>query len=184
MRTFLDNMDVGTHQNVKTKKIIQFLLREKEKTIPEIRDFCGLSLPTTLKFVNDLVGKNILIESGKKESSGGRRPNLYSLNPNQGYIVGVELLLKSFRISIINLNHEVIYDYETDNFDISKRDDAFDFFTPAAVSEPTMVGADLMDLELEPEPDAPVAERTKAVAPSRTNSAANSPSEVRSAVRG
>ncbi len=138
MRTFLDNMDVGTHQNVKTKKIIQFLLREKEKTIPEIRDFCGLSLPTTLKFVNDLVGKNILIESGKKESSGGRRPNLYSLNPNQGYIVGVELLLKSFRISIINLNHEVIYDYETDNFDISKRDDAFDFLirtVPAIISK-------------------------------------------------
>ena len=45
-------------------------------------------------------------------------------------------------------------------------DDTFDFFTPAAVSEPTMVGADLMDLELEPEPDAPVAERTKAVVPS------------------
>lgn len=43
-------------------------------------------------------------------------------------------------------------------------DDTFDFFTPAAVSEPTMVGADLMDLELEAEP--PAAERAKTVAPS------------------
>jgi len=43
-------------------------------------------------------------------------------------------------------------------------DDTFDFFVPAAVSEPTMVGADLMDLDLEPEP--PVVERAKAVAPS------------------
>lgn len=43
-------------------------------------------------------------------------------------------------------------------------DDTFDFFVPAAVSEPTMVGADLMDLELKLEPS--VAERVKTVAPS------------------
>ncbi|GAA4451143.1 ROK family transcriptional regulator [Nibrella saemangeumensis] len=127
MRAFIDNMDVGTHQSLQTRKIIQFLLREKGKTMPEIREFSGLSLPTTIKFINDLLDRNILIESGKKESSGGRRPTVYRLNPEQGYIVGVELLLKSFRMSIINLNHEVIYDYETDNFDISKREDAFDF---------------------------------------------------------
>lgn len=138
MRVLIDNLDVGAHQNFQTRKIIQYLLRERERTITEIRDFCGLSLPTTIKFVNELLEKKILIESGKKESSGGRRPILYSLNPNQGYIVGVELLLKSFRMSIINLNHEVIYDYETDNFDISHRDEAFDFLVrtvPALISQ-------------------------------------------------
>lgn len=138
MRTFIDNMEVGAHQHFQTRKIIQYLLKEKGKTIPEIRDFCGLSLPTTTKFVNELVEKGILVESGKKESSGGRRPTLYSLNPTQGYIVGVELLLKSFRMSIIDLNHEVIYDYETDNFDISRREEAFDFLVrtvPAIITK-------------------------------------------------
>lgn len=138
MRNSIANMDVGAHQDFQNRKIIQYLLREKGKTIPEIRDFCGLSLPTTIKFVNELVEKNILIESGKKESSGGRRPTLYSLNPDQGYIVGVELLLKSFRMSIVNLNHEVIYDYETDNFDISRREEAFDFLVrtvPAIIAK-------------------------------------------------
>lgn len=138
MRNSIANMDVGAHQDFQNRKIIQYLLREKGKTIPEIRDFCGLSLPTTIKFVNELVEKNILIESGKKESSGGRRPTLYSLNPDQGYIVGVELLLKSFRMSVVNLNHEVIYDYETDNFDISRREEAFDFLVrtvPAIIAK-------------------------------------------------
>ena len=138
MRNSIANMDVGAHQDFQNRKIIQYLLREKGKTIPEIRDFCGLSLPTTIKFVNELIEKNILIESGKKESSGGRRPTLYSLNPDQGYIVGVELLLKSFRMSIVNLNHEVIYDYETDNFDISRREEAFDFLVrtvPAIIAK-------------------------------------------------
>ncbi len=138
MRTFLDNMGVGAHQNFQTKKIIQYLLKEKDKTIPEIRDFCGLSLPTTTKFVNELLEQKILVESGKKESSGGRPPTLYSLNPDRGYIVGVELLLKSFRMSIINLHHELIYEYETDNFDIAKREEAFDFLVrtiPAMIAK-------------------------------------------------
>lgn len=138
MRTLIDNLEVGAHQNFQTRKIVQYLLRERERTVPEIRDFCGLSMPTTIKFVNELLEKQILVESGKKESSGGRRPTLYSLNPTQGYIVGVELLLKSFRMSIINLNHEMIYDYETDNFDISRRDDAFDFLVrtvPAIIAQ-------------------------------------------------
>lgn len=138
MRTFLDNMGVGAHQNFQTKKIIQYLLKEKDKTIPEIRDFCGLSLPTTTKFVNELLEQKILVESGKKESSGGRPPTLYSLNPDRGYIVGVELLLKSFRMSIINLHHELIYEYETDNFDIANHEEAFDFLVrtiPAMVAK-------------------------------------------------
>ncbi|SFQ06247.1 Sugar kinase of the NBD/HSP70 family, may contain an N-terminal HTH domain [Pseudarcicella hirudinis] len=120
-------MNVSTHQSVQTKKIIQYLLREKGKTILEISDFCGLSLPTTTKFLNELIEQNILTQSGKKESSGGRPPSFYALNPDRGYIIGVELLLKSFRMSIINLNQEVIYEYETDNFDISQQEETFDF---------------------------------------------------------
>ena len=127
MRAFLKNMEAGAHQNLQTRKILQYLLKERGKTIPEIRDFCNLSLPTTTKFVNELLENKLLIETGKKESTGGRPPTLYSLNPDMGYIVGVELLLKSFRMSVINLNHEVIYEYETDNFDISKQEEAFDF---------------------------------------------------------
>ncbi|MGF7218117.1 putative NBD/HSP70 family sugar kinase [Spirosoma lacussanchae] len=136
MRSFLEGLGFGNNHSLQTRKIIQYLLREKGKTVLEIRDFCGLSLPTTIKFVNDLVDKNILIESGKKESSGGRRPTVYNLNPDQGYIVGIELLLKSFRMSIINLHHEVIYDYETDNFDISQRDESFEF---VARTVPTLI---------------------------------------------
>ena len=130
MRAFLQSLEIGNgrvSQNVHTKKILQYLLREGGKSIPEIRDFSGLSLPTTTKLINELIEQNILVESGKKESTGGRPPSLYSLNASIGYIVGVELLLNSFRFSIINLNHEVMYEYETDNFDVSKRPESLDF---------------------------------------------------------
>lgn len=130
MRAFLQALSSEnnrTNQTIQTKRIIQFLLQEGAKTIPEIKDFSGLSLPTTTKLINELIELNILVESGKKESSGGRPPSCYKLNSQLGYIVGVELLINSFRLSIVNLNHELIYEYETDNFDLNKREEALGF---------------------------------------------------------
>ena len=130
MRAFLQSLEIGNgrvSQNIQTKKILQYLLREGSKSIPEIRDFSGLSLPTTTKLINELIEQGILVESGKKESTGGRPPALYCLNASIGYIVGIELLLNYFRFCIINLNHEVMYEYETDNFDVRKRNESKDF---------------------------------------------------------
>lgn len=130
MRAYIETLNAANgrnNQHTQTKKILQFLLQEGEKTIPEIKDFSGLSLPTTTKLINELVEQGILVESGKRESSGGRPPSLFCLDSSLGYIVGIELLINSFRFSIVNLNHELIYEYETDNFDINNRDEAFNF---------------------------------------------------------
>ena len=77
MRAFLQSLEIGNgrvSQNIQTKKILQYLLREGSKSIPEIRDFSGLSLPTTTKLINELIEQGILVESGKKESTVGDRP--------------------------------------------------------------------------------------------------------------
>ena len=130
MRNYLKGLDHGNNrisQSLQTKKILQFLLQEGEKTIPEIKDFVGLSLPTTTKIVNELLEINLLQETRKRESSGGRPPTLYGLKPDEGFIVGVELLQRSFRMSIINLSHELIFEYQTPDFDISQKEESFDF---------------------------------------------------------
>ncbi len=60
-------------------------------------------------------------------------------------------------------------------------DDTFDFFEPAAVSEPTMVGADLMAMDFQPEPEVEVmtrpapAPRTRAAKASTKAAAASAP---------
>ena len=130
MREYIEKLYATSgrnNQHIQTKKILQYLLQEGEKTIPEIKDFSGLSLPTATKLINELVEQGILIESGKRESSGGRPPSLFCLDSSLGYIVGIELLINSFRFSIVNLNHELIYEYETDNFNINNRDEAYNF---------------------------------------------------------
>lgn len=130
MRAYIESLSAAQGRNSQTqhtKKIIQWILQEGGKTIPEIKDFSGLSLPTTTKLINELVEQGILVESGKRESSGGRPPAVFSLHSSLGYIVGIELLIHSFRFSIVNLNHELIYEYETDNFDLNQREESIQF---------------------------------------------------------
>jgi predicted NBD/HSP70 family sugar kinase len=126
MRTFLENLN-GNNQSVQTRRVLQYLLQEGDRSIPAIRDYTRMSLPTATKLVNDLVEQKILRDGGKQESSGGRPANLYGVNPDLGYIVGAEILFNSFRVNLLNLHHEIIYEYENDSFDITNRDKAFDF---------------------------------------------------------
>lgn len=127
MRAYIESLSTGQGRNnqaLHTKKIIQWVLQEGGKTIPEMKEFSGLSLPTMMKLISELVEQGIFIESGKRESSGGRPPAIFSLHPSLGYIVGIELLIHSFRFSIVNLNHELIYEYETDSFNLNQTEES------------------------------------------------------------
>lgn len=114
-------------QDALKKQIIRLFLQEGEKTIPEVCKHARLSIPTGTKIIDDLIKQAYLVETGKRDSPGGRRPAMFDLNPNQGYVIGVEILLRSLRVSIVNLRHEVIYEYETTDFDISQRDETYAF---------------------------------------------------------
>ncbi|HPH22093.1 MAG TPA: ROK family protein [Haliscomenobacter sp.] len=114
-------------QNTQKRKIIRLLFHHEELSIPELCQFLELSVPTGTKLVEDFEQQSMLVKSGKRESSGGRRPVTYTLNPNMGYVIGIELLLRSFKLNIVNLQREVVYEYESDAFDIADKDAAFRF---------------------------------------------------------
>lgn len=46
---------------------------------------------TMARILEEMTGEGLLIESGFGESSGGRRPILYQINPSYGYIFGLEI---------------------------------------------------------------------------------------------
>jgi len=103
---------------------IQYALREGEKSITEFCTHMKLSIPTGTKLVQELMELGILLDVGKRESKSGRRPSLFSLNPSVGYVVGVEVLLSSLRICLMDLNHQVIHEYKCE-YDISDQDAAY-----------------------------------------------------------
>lgn len=114
-------------QDALKKQIVKLFLDEGEKTIPEVCHFARLSIPTGTKLLEDLMRLGFLTEIGKRDSLGGRRPAIFGLNPDKGYVIGVEVLLHSLRVNIVNLRQEVVYEYENQAFDLSKKEEAFEF---------------------------------------------------------
>lgn len=84
------------------KNIIRFYVVNGSSTIAELAKELDLSVPTTTKLIGELIDDGFVQDFGKQETGGGRRPNLYGLNPDSGYFVGVDV--KRFRVNIALVN--------------------------------------------------------------------------------
>jgi len=130
MRHFLDIAETGSRYTKKhylLKQIIKCFLQQSEQTIPEICDQFKWSIPTGTKLVQELIKKKLLVKKGKRDSSGGRRPDVFTLNANMGYIIGIELLIGSYKLTIVNLDHEIVYEFEDDKFDITQEEKSLQY---------------------------------------------------------
>ena len=68
------------------------IIREKSPIFrAEISRLTGLSIPTVMKITNELIEKNIVFETGKGKSSGGKPPQLLEFNPRVKCIIGIEI---------------------------------------------------------------------------------------------
>jgi len=115
-----------TKQNDQRRRIIKLLLQNQELSIPELCHFLNLSIPTGTKLVDEFESQSLLINAGKRESSGGRRPATYVINPNIGFLFSIEILLNSLKINVLNLDRKSIFVYESNRFDIKNKKDSFE----------------------------------------------------------
>lgn len=90
------------------KKIIQQLIFSGNSSIADICKTIELSVPTVTKLILDLVDDGYLIELGKQDTPGGRRPSMFGLNPNAGYFVGVEVRRKRILLATIDFMGKMI----------------------------------------------------------------------------
>lgn len=94
------------------KRIIQYLIMSGNASIADICKEIELSVPTVTKLVMELLEGGYLLDSGKQDTSGGRKPNMYGLNPESGYFAGVDVQQKRVLFALIDFNGKVI-DQET-----------------------------------------------------------------------
>lgn len=106
--------------------ILRIFATNGNASISEISKETNLSAPTTTKFISELIEKGYLIDHGKQETSGGRKPNIYGLNPDSGYFVGVDIRKHSIYIGIIDFYGEVVYMEENDKFNLEDTEKILD----------------------------------------------------------
>lgn len=81
-------------------------------SIAELSKALMLSVPTVTKFIGELMAEGLVNDYGKQSNVGGRQPNIYGLNPNAGYYIGVELRRDTVRMAAINFKAQVVADGE------------------------------------------------------------------------
>ncbi|MBL7763150.1 MAG: ROK family protein [Chitinophagaceae bacterium] len=91
------------------RQIISNLYFKKTLSAVDLSNLLGKSVPHVTKALNELVGLGYLEDKGLAPSSGGRRPQIYSLKGGTMYMVAVAMDQLYTKISITDtLNHHVI----------------------------------------------------------------------------
>ncbi|NJO90483.1 MAG: ROK family protein [Chloroflexia bacterium] len=100
------NGGVVYKKNILRKKLIETFYREGNKTIAQLCDNTKNSVPTISNLIEELLSEEWIKSFGIGESKGGRKPVLYGLNPDKGYILGIDLSRRYTRLGVFNLHNE------------------------------------------------------------------------------
>lgn len=103
-----ENSNVRLKKYILKKRIIQLLYLEGNKSIPDIGRATGMSIPTITRTINELIDEGLILDNGIGASIGGRRPNLYMLNAEARYVLGIDMGRFSTHIAILNLNRQIV----------------------------------------------------------------------------
>lgn len=104
----IEGLGNGTKNMLTQKRIIIYLMHNHSSTIPDLAKDIDLSIPTVTKFVMELVEEGYIINYGKQETSEGRPPNLYGLNPDSAYMVGVDIKAFCLNIGLMNFTGDMV----------------------------------------------------------------------------
>lgn len=104
----IKDLKVENKNSAQKKRIITYYIHNGNSTITDLAKVLDLSIPTVTKLVEDMCQSGILNSYGKLETAGGRHPQLYGLNPDACYFVGVDIRRFCVNIGLINFNGELV----------------------------------------------------------------------------
>lgn len=104
----LQEIEKGTKAALIKKSIINYYIQNGSSTITELSKQIDLSIPTVTKLIGEMCDDGYIDDHGKLETSGGRYPSLYGLNPQSGYFVGVDIKHLFVNIGIIDFKGDMI----------------------------------------------------------------------------
>ena len=111
-RKLLDEIQKSTKSATMKRRIITHFIYNGDATITDLSKDMDLSIPTITKLIDEMCDDGYVNDNGKLETNGGRHPNLYGLNPEAGYFLGVEAALNYLSFCVVNFRGEIL-DYKT-----------------------------------------------------------------------
>ncbi len=106
MRVKMGNSDLIKRINI--TNIIEILKLQGVKSRAELANLTGLTPASITKLTKKLIDLNLLKESGIGNISGGRPPILLEINPDYGYIMGINLAPTKIRGILTDINGTIL----------------------------------------------------------------------------
>ena len=94
-------------KNITKSKIVNYIINNKITSKAELAQNLSLSMPTVLSNVNELIDRNMVIEIGEYESTGGRKAKRIGINPAYKYAVGAVITANHLEIVLLNMQYEI-----------------------------------------------------------------------------
>jgi predicted NBD/HSP70 family sugar kinase len=95
-------------QTAYRRNIAKQLYFNRELSCADLSELTQKSLPLTTKILNELIDKGHVIETGFANSTGGRRPLMYSLKSDLMYVVSVAMDQMITRLAIVDMNNNYV----------------------------------------------------------------------------
>ena len=83
--------------------LLSSLFFEQLRSRQELSEATGLSPASVSNVVRELIGEGIVVEAGSVESDGGRPRVLLQINPDYGYVIGVDVGEIRVRVELYDL---------------------------------------------------------------------------------
>ena len=114
-----ENMKGITHKNnIIKRNIIAYMALNGESTLSELTRELHISVPTMTKLVQELVDDMIVIDLGKVETPGGRRPNVFGLANSAIYFAGINVGRDHMTYVVTDLQNNVISERTDNSFEL------------------------------------------------------------------
>lgn len=105
---FLLSSEDTTRNALLKRKIIHYYIANGDATIAELCKEMNLSIPTVTKLIGELLDDGYILDFGKQETNGGRKPSIYGLNPTSGYFIGVDVLRDRLNIGALDFKGDKV----------------------------------------------------------------------------
>ncbi|MBN2892747.1 MAG: hypothetical protein JXL97_12840, partial [Bacteroidales bacterium] len=106
--------------------ILNLLYKHGELSGAAVRAGIGVSLPTALATLNELIEQNLVEVRGVGTSNGGRKPTLFGLRKDSVFVIACELGRYNGKITLYNGNNQhvtpiVYFDATIDDDDLAEK---------------------------------------------------------------
>ena len=95
-------------KKINRNRILQYIYSNEHASRQNIADKLQLSLPTVHQNLRLLESENLILLEGSYESTGGRKAQVISINPNARFTIAVNITDIGYKVSLINLRSQIV----------------------------------------------------------------------------